>query len=893
MERSSIIILRTKLQRPGIPSDYVHRPNLVDKLEKNSNLPLVLVSAPAGYGKSTLVSSWLGQCDRASAWVSLDEEDNDLQQFLSYLTVGIRLLFPGSILKTTALVNGSNLPPFSIIASTLINELENIDQKFIIVLDDIHRIHEKPVHEFLNLLMRHPSKSIQLVLVGRRDPMLPLASFRAMGLLTEIRMKDLRFTLEETVEFINRSTGLHIESFLDSIFIKKAEGWIAGLRLWALALQGQDESYKKLTELKGSTATMMDYLISEVLDKQPPGIRDCLLCTSFLNRFCASLCDALLGKYQHKDKEKLKGTEFINHLLKNNLFVISLGNEKTWFRYHHLFEDFLRRQLRLEKNSEELHELYSRASEWFEDQGLMDESIQHALSAGKTDDAADLVEKYGRIQSEEDRWPQVRRWLDHLPLENKKNRPALMMLEARVKETEFHLKDLSPIIEQANLHLKDKKNKPLLHGELFFFQGLMQFWQGNGSKSKTLLGKALKLVPENPPCYLRSMIELYTGLAYLINGQKDEAIEKLNDWIDRRNISTGKLWERLKYGLAIIHLISGNLPMAFRESNSLLEYGKQQDKPYIELWGNYLLGTVSFHWSDLVQAQQHFRSILNSRYAFHFRAAVDSMIGLAITCQLLGQKDEANEAIREAYDYARWTRDPQNMEVVQAGEARAALLRGDTDQAVNLQRCFGKVSNMPCSIFFLANPSITECRVLAALKKQKSLLEASKKLKQLYLESTSLNYTCQTMEILVLQSMVAQFQGHRDDALKMLDEALEIAEPGGWVRPFIELGSPMEDLLKEYMSGNPSSDYPAIVLAAFRNHQPGISPLSSAADSLTQREMDVLELLCEHLQDKEIAEKLTVSPTTVKTHLKHIYQKLHVEKRRQAVSKARSMGILN
>ncbi|MGD9114847.1 MAG: hypothetical protein PVI77_20975, partial [Desulfobacterales bacterium] len=329
-------ILRTKFHRPPSPRDYAHRPRLSEYLDQRQERPLTLVSAPAGYGKSTLVSCWLDRCDSPNAWISLDENDNDLRQFLSYFVAAIKTIFPNAVSATSTLVDAPNLPPLSTLVGILANELDMIEQDFILVLDDIHTIQEKSVYHLLNDLLRHPPRPMHMVLVGRRDPLLNIAALRARSQLAEVRLQDLRFTAGETAAYLKQILNRQIDEDLATAWSEKTEGWVTGLRLAALSIQHRGDFKNLLPELKGSTQYVMEYLFNEVLSHQPPDLRDFLLKTSILGRFCAPLYDAMNGTGIAPGVTQNDAWQFINQLKKENLFLISLDAEGQWFRYHHL-----------------------------------------------------------------------------------------------------------------------------------------------------------------------------------------------------------------------------------------------------------------------------------------------------------------------------------------------------------------------------------------------------------------------------------------------------------------------------------------------------------------------------------------------------------------------------
>jgi len=861
----------------------------------------ILVSAPAGYGKSTLVSSWLEERDRLGAWVSLDESDNDLQRFLGYLVGAVETLFPDAVGDTHALIASPTLPPTPVVMATLVNELDRIEEEFILVLDDIHVVRDEAVRDCLGQILRRPPRSMQLVLVGRRDPVLPLASLRAKGRLTELRMRDLRFSAAEAVEFLRAASRQEIGQGTATEVAEKAEGWVTGLRLAVLAMRGMQDTGRRLLELKGTTRYVADYLVTEVLDRQPQGLREALLRTAILERFCAPLCDALVAPGETAARGAFDGQALIDWLLEGNLFTIPLDTENRWFRYHHLFGELLRTQLERAVGPDEMAALHSRAAAWCEAHGLVLDSLRHALEAGDPEGAADIVERHQDAEFDANRWHLVARWLELVPDEVKRQRPKLLLSEARVLNDRFRLADIPPLVELAQALLAKRPAAPLVQGELYYFLGFLQFWLGDGRASRAYLDRALELVPDDHSGYVRAQLELFSGLAAHIDGQGEAAVERLSSWIDSRGLRSGLVWQRLTFGLATIHLLGGAMESASRSARALFEDGRRTHSRYIEVWGKYLLGVAAFHRHDLAAAEQHFNHVVANRYVANTRAAIDSMGGIALTAQLLGRPDEADAALRLAHDHAQWSEDPMHIEVALACEARIALLRGDLEAAARWQRGLSVPSNVPGTVFFLTNPCITECRVLAALDSEAALTDAAAKLQRLRQESTAIHYTNQTMEIVVLQAMVADRQGRSERALDLVQEAVDLAGLEGWTRPFVELGPPMADLLGLLVKRDPAGEGAAEILRAFpdggdldhlqgRPHRPaGSQPV---AEPLTYRELDVLELLCKRLQNKEIAERLSISPLTVKTHLQRIYQKLRVSKRREAVEKARALRIL-
>jgi LuxR family maltose regulon positive regulatory protein len=422
-------IIRSKIHRPPIGLDFIRRPRLLERLEKYRQRPLTLVTAPAGYGKSVLISNWLEGCDCPSAWVSLDKNDNDLSLFLSYFLSAIQSIFPDAGRKTLALVNAPSLPSMSAVAGSFLNELELIEQPFIVVLDDYQHIHNESLNDLLIRLLSHPPQSMHLVMIGRRDPALPIFALRAKGQVTEIRTQELRFTKSETAEYLEQFAGLQIDPSTASALEEKTEGWVTGLRLAALSMRHRGNLDPSLLEPAVDAQYVMEYLFNEVFSQQPPEFSQYLLGTAILDRFCGPLCEAVCAPGAEPFTCEMSGWEFVAWLKRENLFLISLDAENRWVRYHHLFRKLLVNQLNRRCSAEEIKALHAQASAWFFENDLIEEALQHALAAGDAETAGSLVVRAGHQMMNNEQWPRLERCLHMLPRGHVKRDPALLVLE--------------------------------------------------------------------------------------------------------------------------------------------------------------------------------------------------------------------------------------------------------------------------------------------------------------------------------------------------------------------------------------------------------------------------------------------------------------------------------
>jgi LuxR family maltose regulon positive regulatory protein len=891
----------SKMIQPPVMDIHVDRPHLVEWLEKNRHLSVQAVIAPAGYGKSTLTSHWFSVLDWPKAWISLDREDNDLERFLLYLNHSITTLFPKAMATTRVMLATAVLPPIHRLAEAIDNDLNRIEQDFILVLDDFHFIKNKNINDLIAQLLRHPPQYLHLVLLSRSDPFLPVAQLRAKGQSAELRMNDLQFTRTETAEYLTRMTGKKPDKNEIDKWLYRTEGWITGLRLSALSKKQETDFNTIYHGLKGQSKYVMEYFFYEVFSSQPEKICDYLLQTAIVDRFCAPLCNALSGKTD--------SWEFISHVKNKNLFIITLDEDKQWFRYHHLFKNFLQNRLKRQRSHEQILELHKRAFEWFSNENLVDESIQHKLEVGDTLSAVRIIEANRQTCLDAGKWNTLKTWLAKLPHNLIQERPELLLTKAWIQFMSARLMDIKPMIKQVESLLVQESKKPHLLAEIAFFRGVIWYFQGKGDHSLECFSQAAQWINEKGFPSLQSEIECWGCLALHLKGQNETAIKQLNDQISGQDIQEEIRLSRLTFGLCFIHMLDGDWLAALHNGLQLEEICRSTRLVFAAAWAMYVQGNASFQMFDLETAYHRFRLVLKHRYMKNHRVAVDAMGGLAITCQFMGKPDEADEAIETAKDYAQWANIPELFEIVRSCQARLALLRGDLNSASNWQRGLHGTPAHPAMLFFLENPVLTECRVLIAIGSEKNLERAIEKISDLKQKFKSWNNTCQKIEITVLHALAVFYQGKGDAAVSILAETVTLAEKGGWVRPFVELGSPMKDMLnllqeKKLAKGGIDlllkalTDYESkVVRAKEESPDPGFSHSSllitqSLVDPLTDRETEILELLGQHLYNKEIADKLFISSETVKTHLKNVYGKLDVPNRRLAVSKGIELGIL-
>ena len=894
-------VLHTKLYTPNLPSDLIVRPRLMQQFEQGRSKTVSLICAPAGYGKSILASQWLETCECPYAWISLDEEYFDLHTFLQYLIAAVQQIFSGKLAKTDQLIKGADLPPHDLIATTLINELDDINEEYIIALDDYHLILSDEVHNLINLILKYPPQHMHLIILSRHDPLLGFTSLRAHSQINEIRMGDLLFSKPEIQQLYKTLLNLDLDDDTSQNLLNKTEGWITGLRMISLGIKTNEDVQHLAKQLSGDVNLIAQFLLEEVVEKQSESVKMLLAETSILKRFCSDLVSALSDIHAASNEDTMDGEAFIEWLLKANLFIISLDGHQKWYRYHHLFQDLIKNYFTKNRTEDAIRSSHKRAAEWFEKNGLIKEAIKHMLAAGEADQVAQIVEQHRDDALKNDNWRLLEKWILMLPEEIMMINPSILITWGWVVTNRFRFGELLKVIDASIKLLGEPPPDTITYGELCYLIGWKNlFVDGDIQGSINMLNKSMELIPREPAGVIRAELELQVGLTAHVAGEGKEALQIFENRLLEIYPQTGPIWERLTWGKVALHFLSANLPHSVREAALLCEYSQRNGNLFAEGWSRWFLGTIAFHVYDLDEACRQFDRMIELRYVTYDRATIDGMIGMALTKQMLGRPHEADQAMQQAQEYVEWTKDHAQIDILHAGKARLALLRGDLASAIKWQRSLNAEPLVPGMIFFLTNPFITECRVLLAEGTKSAFLLTSEKLKILNQGISAFNYTCQTIEVLVLQVMACLYLDGEDRALDHLKEVLAQTKPGCWIRPYIEAGPLMENLLIKLTRVEEETHYIYEILNAFKNASQvsAMFPLNSASkalrnsstgESLSLREAEVIELMTAGLRNKEIAEKLFISNSTVKSHIYNIYQKFNVKSRIQAIEKYKGL----
>jgi LuxR family maltose regulon positive regulatory protein len=894
-------LIQTKLLRPILPVDLVPRPQLTEWLDARRQRPVTLVSAPAGYGKSTLISNWLDHCNYPSTWLTLDVGDNDLSGFLTYFLAAVREIYPEAAKKILSLISSGSKAPTWELANGLANDINQIDEYFVLVLDDYESIQNPQIHDFIDLFLLHPPQDFHLVICSRIDPPLSILKLRAQSRLTEIRAHDLRFSIEESFTFLQNMLGSTIDIDTIKKLDQQSEGWVTGLRLAALTLRHRVGNTVATVAPAANNQYVLDYLMSEILDNQTQVFSDCMVKTSILTRFNAGLCEALCfvennQTTQSNEDYSFDGDGFLKWLIGSNLFTVPLDDYHQWVRYHNLFRDFLRQELSHRYNPVEIAALHLKASQWFAQKGFVEEALDHALEAGDSVRAAQLIEQNTRKLLSEDKWYILENWLTRLPDEIIQGRPRLLIAKDWVYYYRFALAEIPPLLESIeNIPVSDGSMQTWL-GDIDFFWGQHWYWMGETSRALTSLNSAIAKIPlENQVA--RGEAELFWSLALQASGQIEKAVQGLNQWLYYQEAPNPVRAARLLGGLIFVYILSGELTSADQVGKQFLQASLESDNTYATAWSYYLLGNIHYCWGSLDNAAEYFSRAVENRYALHTRAAIDALAGLTLTYQAIGKSDKAKATIKLFLDFADETNYPAYKVIAHSCQARLALLMGDMVSAEYWLKTTAISSDSMLMFYWLEIPQITQCRVLLHQGSENNLHQAAEKLHKYWLLAMDQFNTRRMIDISILQALLNHKLGQSDQAVHDLERAIQLAKPGNYLQPFVESGAELEAVFAELMKQNGATDYIGRILQACKiPHDPekrrtGYQP-STLIDPLTNRENEILELLGERLTNKEIAARLHISVGTVQQHLNHIYSKLDVSGRRLAIAKAIELNLI-
>jgi LuxR family maltose regulon positive regulatory protein len=908
-----VSLLSTKLYIPPRRANVITRPRLIEKLLSGVNRPgsLLLLSGPAGFGKTTLLSEFVAQLKHPVAWVSLDEGDNDPIRFWTYLISGCQLIREGvgqtalGLLRTPQPLSDETIP------TILINDLAQLEGSLVLVLDDFQAIQNPAIHTAVAFLLDHLPAGLHLALSTRVDPPFPLARLRARNQLVEIRAQDLRFNVEEALEFLNRTMGLNLSIEEVSALEARTEGWIAGLQLAALSMQRRSDVPAFIQAFTGSHVYIAEYLMEEVLRQQPPEVQSFLLQTSILERLNAELCEAITGRLERSNVSTFQPVnDILRYLERANLFLIPLDDEGQWYRYHHLFADLLQARLRQSLRVEAISALHQRAAAWYEHNGFAELAVSHTLAAKDFDQAARLVEKYAYQFMTRGELTTCMQWMAALPEDVTRRRPQFVLAKAWALTFAGEFQQVEPLLQQVEVLIRKESDTPAgreMLGSACAMRAFFAMLAGEYERALELAERAESLSPEGSTG-ARSLLPYTLGTALRGQGQYEKAAQAY-----AREIQMGERFDDpLIWITGITELINtlrmqGRLREAVETGRKALlrlaERGAAQFGSLAK--AEVALCEVLREQNELDEACERVHGAINRMQAWGM--PTDRLFAYLVLAHIQESQGDVDGA-RESLQIAKELRDahPVLMNLARAVDIYEIRLLLATHNVAAAERLLESLHPGTSRILVLLEQELT---ILARVRlAQGRPDDATDILSGLASHPGIIERMSAWLEVSVLQACALYAQGNRESAMSVLIKSLALAEPEGFVRVFVDEGEVMQQLLvaiaRELATANaqasiPLRAYVTNLLDAFSGSlTTGATPRypdegAGLVEQLTARELEVLQLIAAGDSNRTIAEKLVITVSAVKKHCANIYGKLSVNSRTQAVARARQIGLLS
>lgn len=887
-------LLLTKLYIPPIRRAIVPRPGLIAQLNEGlaAGRKLTLISAPAGFGKTTLVSEWIADCGSPVGWLSLDEGDTNPARFLSYLITALQLIKTGIGERLLAALQSREPPQLGAVLTDLINEITSIPDHFIIVLDDYHSVESKQVDQAVNFLIEHLPPQMHLLIASREDPSLPLARLRARGQLTELRATDLRFSPAEAANFLNQVMGLSLSSEEVAALETRTEGWIAGLQMAALSMRGLLETGDFIRSFTGSHRFVLDYLMEEVLERQREEVQEFLLRTSILDRLCGPLCDALLSG------SSAFGQQTLEHLEHANLFIVPLDSERHWYRYHHLFGDLLRKRLEQKLTIDEITSLHICASEWYEKNGLIFDAFKHAAAAKDIERAERLMENKEMPLHLPGVPTTILNWLESLPVSVLNSKPALWWKQAAMMMYNYQIIGVEEKLQAAETALAAKIPPDTemddwsrnLVGKIAFARASIDATLYQAETSLVYAHRAMEnLHPDN--IAYRSATTLIIGFDRYLLGDRDAAERAYKEALSLAQAAGDDdsiLMATIRLGQ--IHELRNQLHRAFETYQKVLNLIGENPPALVTL--AYIgLARIYYNWNNLEMAEKY--AVQSHQLARLCEQVTDRLISseLFLSRLKITQKDpvSADYFLTQAENHARQYDYKVRFPDIAAARAILCLHNNDADAAAQLVQHKDRWLVRAEILIAQGNPSAA----LAIIAPHRQIMEER-------------NLADQLLVTVVQQALALHALDEKEQARQVLKESLTLAEPGGFIRLFVDAGEPMRLLLQDltsWIDQHPEEQdqqlmaYVKKILAAFVSPSEvqvskSVNQQSGLVEPLSPRELEVLRLISQGLSNQEIGKRLFLALDTVKGHNRRIFEKLQAKSRTEAIARARELDLL-
>lgn len=898
-------MLLTKLHRPPVSREHVYRDHLIDILDKNLYKPFTLVSAGAGYGKSMLISSWLEKANLEYAWLSLSDDDNDLRIFINGISTSLRKKFPKALVHLNDYLEANSLPPLNVLSESLINGLDEIDEEFVLVLDDYHLIQNMQINELINKLLQFPPQLMHLVIISRSDPFLNLSSLRARSRINEIRMAELCFNESEIRELLKNifQIGSSIEISLK--LMQQTEGWITGLRLLFLMVKKGDDLNETFEKIHSINPTTTNFLLEEVILNQPGPIRNCIIKMSILERFSDELIDQLCFPNAKNLAAEISGKEVIQTLLNANLFTISLDYKGKWYRFHHLFQEMLQNQLKKRHSIKEINAYHLKASEWFDKNGYKEDTVKHALKANDIKGAVSMVNGYRYELLETGQMYRLNRLIDFLPESIIKETPALLITKAFIVEYQGLVPESMEFMEKAKAVLSDlpleSPEMNAILGEVETIEGELKLLYGDTKGAFESSSKALELLPASAS-YAKSYALGIQVLCYQMANDIENVKNATIKFPPGSNLSI----TRMQLWYAIAYAMEGNLMRMKKSALNLIKLGEKHMHLESVVFGKYYISVAHYLSNEDEQAIPYLEKVVKDPHIARPFYLVQCAFLLSVIYIEKGEVEKADKLMEFIIQHFEEINNIHANAFANAVQVELALKKKNIDKALLLNKQQDSYDLMP-PIWFVYIPQITPIKLKLAVNTTESVTKAIQMLTEIEQTLRQTNKKTILIDVLILQAVALKAQKKKKDALEKIREALSLSGIGNCIRTYVDYGIEIKNLLTGLSERDENRAHIRMILKAIddrdskqRKSMPNeeekvVLPLRDTvvSDTLSFRELEVLKFVGQGLRNKEISELLFVQPGTVKQHLKNIFTKLDVHNRVMAVNRAEELNLIN
>lgn len=888
-------MLKTKLNKPNSNAKLILRKELIEKLEGNKERRLTLVSAPAGYGKSTTISQWIDYCNLPYSWYSIDKSDNDIVSFLQYIIAGIQLTYKNIGIKAKKLLASNNNLSFEPVAAYIINDLYSIKENFYIVLDDFHYIENNAINDLVHFFLENLPEKIQLVLITRSDPSIPIARFRSLQQLTEIRLSDLSFNTNTIFDFFKKSLNINLSIEDAHILATKTEGWVAGLQLTGLSLKTQKDVRSFIDKLEGNNKYIMDYLIEEVLLQQSPVLRDFLLNTSILKRFNSSLCNFVLDINNSQ--------EIIENLERNNMFIVPLDSERNWYRYHHLFGQLLSNRL-IGRNSKP-NDLHQKASNWYEKNKMIEDAIYHSLMARDYKRSLEILNKISNVLWEKGNHSSLLAYGKLLPDDEIYKNPKfslyyswILIHSGKAKKAVPYLNKAESEVEKQLISSNDSKLLHELKGRIAVAQAFLHGTIGELSKIEKYSSIAMNYLSEANPLWYSWAI-FTTVIKDMGLNNMPLAIQSFYTALGYAK-KTGNIYlvSTIAMRLITCQLRMGSYVASFNTSTELLDYIKSQgfseitkvDMIYSGLYTT--LAMIHYSWGQFEKADEYIE--IGYNLSLKDPNITNRFYGLFSSSFIYQGKENwkiSLNRIKALEELMNKNTLPPHLTILYKVWKGYVLNKLEDTQKAQLFFTNNDITIEAEVNFFNEHAFVPLVYHLISIG---DLTAAKKKLDEINELATKANRLERIIEVLVIYAIIYNQIENEDKAIHCIVKAMEVAYPEKIVLFFFYYLDDIKSLLQKtykYLATK-KHNIPKEYLDKLKSVIEKQDRKNTPSTDISKRELEILNLIVKNFSNQEIAENLFISIQTVKSHVKNILLKLDVANRHQAAHKAKVLGLV-